>query len=231
LKDECGFPPPEDDMLLHLALLAGKDNEEVKMFQPLSGPILKLLDEPSAQTIFNLNSSSQQASLRITAACMVLASRRDGVRGVNFPEFLGGLLYHLCIRETLQAAELPPELTEYGLDQRKRPYLAPLNVKWTRWVLDDLEGSGLQFAEVISGGNDFCASSGVISAASMAHRRSMSLQDVRVALECVPLETAVHLVVTKKLLPLNTDLQAALDHSSQPDCCTPMYITCRENRK
>lgn len=142
------FSEPERDMLLHLTLLSGVDSQDGVKFQPLPAPVDQLLRDKDVQKRLGLKCTRDRLDSNILVASVVHASRRGGVRGLTLPKFLGGLLYNLCVRDTLETMELPCDGKRSDVNQLVIPFLSSLDAQWPILFLNDMEGGGLEFANL-----------------------------------------------------------------------------------
>jgi hypothetical protein len=158
-KPTCIFPAIDEDVLLYLAILGGKEfpsymeytsDTEVKKLS--TKWIFSETRRFSTHENSNAVSNDYKSYENMVAHAIFCASRRNGVRGIEFDDFfaclLGEFQDELWEKKTLHGEDGKPiaasQLFEgyaSGVFKRTIPFLAPPNAKWPRFIINaNLDG-------------------------------------------------------------------------------------------
>ncbi|EGZ24227.1 hypothetical protein PHYSODRAFT_296374 [Phytophthora sojae] len=172
-EPKCSFASIVDDMLLYLAILGGKTYPSY--YDRVSGTY------HSTKQIFSIvnpdeyviHENTQAPTLdfkryeNMVAHAIFSSSRRNGVRGIPFsdflPCFLGEFEDKIWMKEVLMVVETESDsngrlidasnlLEGYdagGLAERTIPFLAPPNTEWPQPILDTNTDGGCKFGHLI----------------------------------------------------------------------------------
>ncbi|KAK1945562.1 hypothetical protein P3T76_002610 [Phytophthora citrophthora] len=117
----CVLPPPEEDVLLHLAMTGG-------LFEKSLSAILSNVQPIIHYEITDQRSNNERFLEELSTAAFVLASHAGGVGGVPFPRFLGEFLFDLGVSEQNEMVRLLQDVEKAGWTQTV-PFLSPPNGK------------------------------------------------------------------------------------------------------
>ncbi|EGZ18692.1 hypothetical protein PHYSODRAFT_301251 [Phytophthora sojae] len=218
------FPPPESDMVLHLALTSGNS------FRPLKQPLYQMMEWPAMKNLLVFDTDRQRSGQvvrfeALVTASIVLASRSGGVHGAGLSSFLGVMLYELGVASEIEATQSSLDVEDALLSQVLVPFLSPPNAAWPDWFLSDWENTSAEFADLTftadakSGRLDFRVSSG---ATSFECSRSMNLSELDQVMDRIPSESSIHLIVTSAVDGVWETLKPAAD-SDRAAACTQFY--------
>ena len=215
-RGECAFPPPEEDVLLHLVLTGGK------VFRALQDPPqsgepgwdhsmwsrLKELWSAPGLSYANSNqvfSDDGWQTRVLVPAAIVHASHIGGFAGVTLSAFLPALLFELGIGSTRAktVVEYPDEEVTRFAQQTRVPFLgSPRGHPWPAFLTSS-SSLALNLVSLVRPGNrdplDLRASDDCVSAECKAFGTALTLSMVKSMLERVPPGSKVHLVVTNTL--------------------------------
>ncbi|GMF32112.1 unnamed protein product [Phytophthora lilii] len=134
-------------MLLHLTLMGDHNyaGNTIKGNDSSGEGATKSILRPLGQPLKIVQRSNSGINLEaLVAAAVVLASHRGGYYGVNFPLFLGRLLYELGMGPGIDSAvDLP---MSQKTNNYMVPYLSMPNTEWPKWFLKDWRKTPAFFA-------------------------------------------------------------------------------------
>ncbi|KAL3667217.1 hypothetical protein V7S43_007452 [Phytophthora oleae] len=165
---QCVFPDIQDDMLLYLAVLGGKEYSGYYDHNSHTAHSTKSIFSRyiistglALRTNTKAVKSDYAAFENMVAHAIFCASRRNGVRGICFNDFFAGLLGELqdeCqpmtmtiagSRKTIVAGDLLggfPALT--SLANATIPFVAPPNARWPDYILNE-NANGCKFGHLV----------------------------------------------------------------------------------
>ncbi|KAG7394876.1 hypothetical protein PHYBOEH_004500 [Phytophthora boehmeriae] len=178
---KCRFSDIEEDLLLYLAILGGKTcssyyvhPEKVYSAKYIFSEELALHAQESSNSV----PCDPKKHENMVTHAIFSSSRRNGVGGIPFLDFLTGLFgefqsedwVDMTLYETGKPIDARSLFQGYGgsiteLLDRKVPFLAPSNAKWPQFILDtNTQHLGCKFGRLVRFAN--------------ASRRDIIIQDV-----------------------------------------------------
>jgi hypothetical protein len=206
-KPCSAFPKVQDDILLYLIFMGGRDHSAFQLSGqqvPYSHFLREVIrDIDWCSNILDLSNAAQKSndgmfleSLLCSTVCV--ASHANGVKGISFNHFLVNLVYHLQIDKIDRS-----EITISNLEQMNAidlivPFLSPANQKWPDYL--QIPGFNIGLLERTRNVDkiDLRSSCGLVGE-SKDYGSEINLQTMRQILKRVPEQAIVELVFTRKL--------------------------------
>jgi hypothetical protein len=211
------FPTPKEDALLHLTMIGTKNRSGIFVMsksQVFRRPFMNLMYEvrvnvETRENGFKFKSCDQRSNDgNFLEACMastiVHASHMNGVAGIGFKDFLPQLAYELYPGEDAIAG--PGKLTGQLLtacNDRRIPFLLAPNQELDRDFIKACHQAGAFFSTCERTINakriDFAAMNMGLSGEAKDYAKDLDIDIMKTILERVPKDSAIHIVMTRRL--------------------------------
>jgi hypothetical protein len=208
-KPSSVFPLVNDDVLLYLILMGGKDYPAFRLDScliPYVYFLLSVIDSVDHRThILDLRNSAQNSndgpfleSLLCSTVC--LSSHSNGIQGISLQNFLLDLLFQLQNSEKVKRTDIFIDgLNVLDTLQMKIPYLSPPNMQWSDYLEEIPQSNFGNLKRARNSDRVDLLADGNIAGEAKDYGYVLELASLRKIINRIPKETKLHLVFCRKL--------------------------------
>ena len=216
---KCKFPPPENDVLLHLSHLGGLNIYPFQNGGTVPVTFRSFVDARLSSlthcTYIRMDGNSiSDNGLRmesLVAGSVCIASRQKGVRGSLFKDFFGNLFVALGLTycDNPEMSDNAKNIISSQILNFKVPFLPSPNVKWPCYLIENKDLLFGKFQRTTNSSQiDFQASSKIsaahlfpceLSGECKDYSKPITITDFCAAIKRIPHESCVHIFVCNQL--------------------------------